>query len=60
MREYTIRVEEEGVKSPHSKLSEAGKRNSHARKWNGESVDVEGPDDAVSDLIAYLVYQAHR
>jgi len=60
MKEYKILVEEDGVKSPHDKLSDAGKRDSHARKWNGESVDVEGPDDAVSDLIAYLVYQAHR
>lgn len=60
MKEYTIQIEDDGVKSPHDKLSGSGERDSRARKWSGESVNVEGEDDAVSDLIAYLVYQAHR
>lgn len=60
MKEYTIRVDDDDVRSPHDKLIRKAQSASRAKKWSGDAVECEGADDGVSDLLAYVTYQASR
>jgi len=52
--EYTIRVDDSGVRSTHDKLVRKAQGASRAKKWSGNAVEAEGDDDGVADLLAYL------
>jgi len=62
--EYTIRVDDSGVRSTHDKLVRLSQGASRAKKWSGDKVECEGIDDeandGVSDLFAYMIYQESR
>jgi len=58
--EYTIRIDDDGARSPHDKLVRKAQSASRAKKWSGDAVECEGDDDGVADLLAYLTYQESR
>ena len=59
-KEYVIKVDDDGVRSPHDKLVRKAQTASRAKKWSGDAVECEGDDDAVADMLAYVIYQKSR
>lgn len=60
MKEYVIKVDDDGVRSSHDKLVRKAQSASRAKKWSGDAVECEGDDDCVADMLEYLVYQESR
>lgn len=60
MKEYTIRIDDDGVRSTHDKLIQKATHASRAQKWSGDCIECEGPDDDLSALLAYIVREESR
>lgn len=57
MKEYTIRVDDDGVRGKHDALVQLAQRSSRASRMNRDDIEVEGPDDDVAQYLAYLVHE---
>ncbi|WP_147435876.1 hypothetical protein [Haloarcula sp. Atlit-47R] len=55
--EYTVRFSTEGVQSPHDRLVRLAQHSRRARRYDGDEVEADGENDAVADLLAYVMHQ---
>jgi len=55
--EYTVRFSTEGVKSPHDRLVRLAQHSRRARQYDGVEVEADGENNAVADLLAYVMHQ---
>jgi hypothetical protein len=56
MKEYVIRVDDDGVRSKHDDLVRLAERCRRASRLDRDDIEVEGPDDDVADYLAYLIH----
>jgi hypothetical protein len=57
MKEYTIRVDDDGVRSKHDALIRLAQRSRRASRMNRDDIEAEGPDDDVAQYLAYIVHE---
>lgn len=53
--EYTVRVSTDGVKSPHDRLVRLAQQSRRARRYSGDDVRCDGENEAVADLLTFVV-----
>jgi len=60
MKEYTIRVDEDGVRSTHDALVRLAKRSRRASRMNRDDVEAEGPDGDVAQYLEYAIHEESK